>query len=454
MRIALVRPKYDSHLITPPIGLGCISSYLKKYGYKTKIIDGLNLNLTNEQIIEKCKGYDIVGIFSMSAFFLEVIDLSKKLKCANKKVVIGGPHATCLPFLTQKKTQADFIVLGEGEQTFLELIQNLEKNKSLEKIPGLITKNTKKIIERPFIKNINSLPFPDWEQMDPRTYKKAPHGALIKNFPVAIIVTTIGCPFDCKFCASPRIWKRTIRYRSPDYVIEEMKYLINNFGVKEIHFEDDNLTLKREHVQSICKKIISNKLRISWACPNGIRADKIDLDLLKLMKESGCYYLAFGFESGNQEILNNVNKEIKLETLRNAAVLADKVGIMTQGFFIFGLPGETKETVQETIDFAKSTPLNRAQFLLLDVFPGSQLWDELDFEKNVDWTKHSYQESTWKPPTIDLVTLNSAPSRAFKSFFFRPKPMFSLIKYFRLSQLPFILKRIQDFKIMDRKSKN
>lgn len=450
MKIALVRPNYNSHLITPPIGLGYISSYLKKYNYKTKIIDGLNLNLTNEQIVEKCKDYDVIGIFSMSAFFLQVIDLSKKLKQINKKVVIGGPHATCLPYLTLKETNADFVIIGEGEETFLELIKLLEKNK-VKNIAGLLTKKTKKLIERPFIKDLNELPYPDWEQIDPRKYKKAPHGALIKNFPVAPITTTRGCPFNCKFCASPKIWKRTIRYRSPDNVIEEIKYLINHFNVKEIHFEDDNLTLKREHIESICKKLIENNIKISWACPNGIRAETIDIDLLKLMKKSGCYYLAFGFESGNQEILNNVNKQTTLETLKNAAMIAKKVGIMTQGFFIFGLPGETKETIQKTINFAKSVPLNRAQFLLLDVLPGSELWDELEFEKKVDWSKHSYQEATWIPPTVNLETLTSAPSKAFKSFFFRPKPIFSLIKYFKPSQLPFILKRIHDFKIVSGK---
>lgn len=447
MKIALTRPKYDSHLITPPIGLGYISAYLKKNSHETKIIDGLNLDLTNEQIVEECRDYDLVGIFAMSAFFLEVIDLSRKLKQADKKVVIGGPHATCLPILTLKETNADFVIMGEGEETFLELVNGLENN-NLTNIPGLVTNETKDITERPFIKSLDELPFPDWEQMDPRKYKKAPHGALIKNFPVAPITTTRGCPYNCKFCASPKIWKRTIRYRSPDNVIEEIKYLINNFGVKEIHFEDDNLTLKREHIENICQKIIDNKIKISWACPNGVRADTIDMDLLNLMKKSGCYYLAFGFESGNQEILNNINKETTLDKLKQAAILANKVGIMTQGFFIFGLPDETKETIQETINFAKSVPLNRAQFLLLDVLPGSQLWYDLEFEKKVDWSKHSYQESTWVPQTIDLETLNSAPSKAFKSFFFRPKQMFSLIKYFKPAQLPFILKRIRDFKIL------
>ncbi len=447
MKVALTRPNYSSHLITPPIGLGYLSAYLKKHNHQTKIIDGLNKELTNDQIVEKCRDFDLIGISCMSAFFMEVIDLSKKLKAAGKLVVIGGPHATCLPEKTLEQTEADFIIIGEGEETLKELADAIENKTPLNNIKGLYSKfNEYK--ERPFIKNLDDLPFQDWEQMDPRTYKKAPHGALIKNFPVAPITTSRGCPYGCKFCASPKIWKRSIRFRSPDNVIQEIEYLVKNFGVKEIHFEDDNLTMIRNHIEQICNKIISKKLNISWACPNGIRADKVDLALLKLMKKAGCYYIAFGFESGNQEILNNINKETDLATLKRAAILAEKVGIMTQGFFIFGLPGETKETIQETINFAKTVPLSRAQFLLLDVFPGSELWDELDFENKVDWTKDSYHEATWIPETIDPETLNAASSKAFKQFFFRPKQMFSLIKYFKPAQLPFILKRMVDFKII------
>lgn len=383
----------------------------------------------------------------MSDYFLNVIDLSKKLKKEGLIIVIGGPHPSALPKLTLEETNADFIIVGEGEETFLELLQKIEKNQQIDDIPGILTKNSKQVIKRNFIKELDKLPFPDWEQMDPRKYKKAPHGALIKNFPVAPIITTRGCPYNCKFCASPKLWNRTIRFRTPENVIKEIIYLIENFDVREIHFEDDNLTLRKEHIEKICNLIIENNLKISWACPNGVRADTITPGIVRLMKKSGCYYLAFGFESGNQKILNNINKETTLDILRNAVEMAEKTGIMTQGFFIFGLPGETEGTINETIKFSKTVPLSRAQFLLLDILPGSQLWDELDFEKKVNWEKESYHEMTWVPSTIKPEVLSGAPSKAFKSFFFRPKQFFRLIRYFRPAQLPFVLQRISDFKI-------
>lgn len=428
--------------------MGYLSSHLKRFGYETKIIDGLNLGISNEEIVRRCNGYDIVGISSLSDYFLNVVDLSKRLKSAGFKIVIGGPHASCLPKQTLEQTEADFIIFGEGEESFLELVQRLEKNQETNNVPGVLSKESGELIQRDFIEDLDELHFPDWGQMDPRKYKKAPHGALIKNYPVAPITTTRGCPFNCKFCASPRLWNRTIRFRSPENVIKEIKYLVKNFGVREIHFEDDNLTLKKKHIEEICNLMLENKLDISWACPNGVRADTMTPELLKLMKGSGCYYLAFGFESGNQEILNNMNKETTLDTLKNASKMAEKMGIMTQGFFIFGLPGETKETIKETIEFSKIAHLSRAQFLLLDVLPGSELWEELDFEKKADWKKDSYHEITWVPPTVDPEVLSNAPSEAFKSFFFRPKQLFRLIRYFRLSQLPFILQRLADFKLI------
>jgi radical SAM superfamily enzyme YgiQ (UPF0313 family) len=284
--------------------------------------------------------------------------------------------------------------------------------------------------------------------MDPRTYQKAPHGGVVKAFPVAPIMTTRGCPYECKFCASPKLWQRTIRFRRPEEVVREIKYLVDNFGVKEIHLEDDNFTLKREHAEKICQLILKEKIKVAWATPNGIRADKVDLKLLKLMKKAGCYFVAFGIESGNQEILNNVAKHSNLDIIRKAVSLAHQAGLITQGFFIFGLPGETKQTIRNTIDFAKSLPLDKAQFLMLDIIPGSALWDELKFVKKVNWRLDSFHEVSWLPPTIDRETLSGAQSLAFREFFFNPKRLLTMIKLIKPSQIKYVIRRLTDFKVI------
>jgi radical SAM superfamily enzyme YgiQ (UPF0313 family) len=450
MKVVLARPNYKTHLITPPLGIGYLSSYLKSKDVPCQIIDGLNLNLTNSEIAQKCVSADVIGISILSNYFLKATDLSKKLKKMGKVVVVGGPHATALPQLTLTKTKADYLIIGEGEKALYKLIKAVREGRKKKdiKIKGVFSSVHKNLSFAPFTFNLSSLPWPDWEQIDPRTYQKAPHGGLVKHFPVAPIITSRGCPYECKFCASPYLWQRQIRFRQPAEVIREIKYLIKNFGVGEIHIEDDNFTLNRKHAEEICQRLIREKIKISWATPNGIRADKIDLELLKLMKKAGCYSLALGIESGNQEILKRVAKHSCLTTIKRAVRLAHEVGLITQGFFIFGLPGETPETIRQTINFAKNLPLEKAQFLYLDVIPGSALWKELKFDQKVAWDLESFQEISWLPPTVDRKTLSQAQGKAFREFFFRPKQLAGLAGLAKPSQLRYILRRVRDFKIL------
>ena len=449
MDVVLTRPNYNTHIISPPIGMGYVSSYLKKHGHGTKIVDGVNLGLSNDEIVKQCEEYNakLVGIYILSAYFLNAVDLIRKLQARGFKVVLGGAHPTFMPKFTIEKSGADFIITEEAEKAMLDLVNALERDEPLDDIPGLYTKDCE-FVPRTTTTNLDEFPFPDWEQIDPRNYKKAPHGGFIRHFPYAPISATRGCPYRCTFCASPKFSRRTIRFRSPENVVDEIEYLVKNFGIKEIHFEDDNLTLWRDFAMKICNLIIERGLKISWACPNGVRADKVDLELLKLMKKSGCYYVAFGIESGNQEILDNVKKDLRLEDVERAAWLAYKAGIMTQGFFIFGLPGETEETIEKTIRFAKSIPLTRAQFLILDVMPGTELWDTLSFEEKVDWGKNSYHEITWTPPTVDPEVLANSAPRAFKEFYMRPRQLFSILRYVRPQQIPFLMKRLKDIGVL------
>jgi len=447
MKIVLTRPNYYTHLITPPLGIGYLSSYLRQQGIETRIVDGLNLGLSADELVRQCADADVVGISCLSDYYLETVQLAQALKAAGKTVVIGGPHATALPVETLAETHADFAVIGEGEVSLCELVRCLEKKGATDGLEGVLARDGSTFVRRNLIEDLDLLPFPDWRQMDPRTYRKAPHGGLIKRFPVAPITSTRGCPYACKFCASPTLWNRQIRFRSPQNVVDEIEMLVRDFGVREIHFEDDNLTLKASHAEAICKLLIERRLDICWAAPNGIRVDAVTPELLGLMKQSGCYYLAFGIESGNQAILDGVGKKTSLSAIEAAVRLAHDAGILTQGFFIFGLPGETEATVEETVQFAKRIPLDRAQFLLLDVLPGSELWDELRGQFEPNWALRSYQEVKWTPPTISREVLAAAPSRAFRRFFLRPRPLLGLLRYVRLSQLRFILQRVADFRV-------
>ncbi len=457
MKIVLVRPNYKSHIITPPLGIGYLASSLKKHSINVKIIDGLREGTGHDALLQKIVSEkpDAVGITCLTSFYNEVIELSKALKEKGYKVIIGGVHPTFLPLETITDSKADYVVCGEGEIALVKLAKNKFVNKqsfsSNKNIPGVYSKKDlesgKPIIKAEAAKILDDLPFPDWKQLDPNTYPKAPHGAFVKNFPIGVIMTTRGCPYLCTFCASRKFYDVKIRYRTPENVIEEIKYLIKNFGIKEVHFEDDNLTLKRDHVEKICNLILENNLKISWACPNGIRADKVDEDLIKLMKKSGCYFFAFGIESASPKILKNIKKLETISVIKKSIEIASKVGIECQGFFIFGLPGETMKTIDESIEFAKSSKLSRAHFMILDVLPGSELWGQLSGKFKPDWGKDSYREPEWIPKGLTKKILMDAQSRAIREFYFRPATLFRILRSIKPRQLKFLIQRFTAYRI-------
>jgi radical SAM superfamily enzyme YgiQ (UPF0313 family) len=451
MKIVLVRPNYSSHIITPPLGLGYLASYLKQHNIEAVIIDGLRDNLSVDKLLKQILSEKphAVGITCLTAFYNEVVELSRLVKKNNLLCIIGGVHPTFLPYQTLLDSKADYVICGEGEIALTKLIKNDFINNN---ILGVYSKDDFKNGNEPVkkaetIENLDDLPFPDWEQINPTSYPKAPHGAIVRNFPVGVITTTRGCPFECTFCASPRFYGRKIRFRTPHNVIQEIKYLIESFGIKEIHFEDDNLTLNRKHIKTICHLVIENNIKINWACPNGIRADCIDEELVILMKRSGCYYFAFGVESADPSILKNIKKHESIEVIKHSIEIADKCGIQCQGFFIFGLPGETTKSINETIHFAKMAPLARAQFLILDVLPGSELWDTLAGQFKPDWGKNSYKEPEWIPRELTKEQLMRAQSQAFRQFYLRPITLLRLAKSIRIGQVKFLMQRLKEYRV-------
>lgn len=452
MKIVLVRPNYKSHIITPPINLGYLSAYLKKHNIQTKIIDGLRDDLASNAILERITNEkpDVVGITCLTAFYKEAIQLSRLVKEQGISCIIGGVHPTFLPYQTLIDSNADYVICGEGEIALLKFLDNNLVNNNIRGIysrQNLKSAKTK-IKKAEIVKDLDTLPFPDWGQINPNWYSKAPHGAVVKNFPVGVILTTRGCPYSCSFCASPAFYEHKIRFRSPRNVVQEIRYLTNKFGVKEIHFEDDNLTFKREHILEICQLILKQNIKITWACPNGIRADKIDANLLSLMKKSGCYHLAYGIESANQKILDNTHKKISIGKIKESIRIANRLGISSQGFFIFGLPGETLETIKESISLAKETKLTRAQFLLLDILPGSELWETLRGQFTPNWGKNSFKEPEWVPNGLTKAQLMQAQTKAFRQFYFRISTILKFIRFVRLRQLGYLVQRFFDYRII------
>lgn len=429
MKIALVRVNYKAYFLSPPLGLGYLASYAEKFGHEVLIIDALRDNLSNEDVVSRIHAENIqaVGITCLSAFYDEVVDLSKRLKSAGKKVFIGGIHPTFMPKQTLIDTGADYVSLGEGEISLKKLLDADFNGDGIQGVYSLdnLSENS---VKGERVENLDDLPMPDWKQMPPDRYPKS--GEFCKNYPVGIIATTRGCPFGCKFCASPDFYDRKIRFRSPENVVDEIEYLVKNFGVKEIHFEDDNFTLKRQHAYDICRLIVERKIKISFSCPNGIRAENVDEELFALMKKAGCYSVSYGIESANPEILKNINKEENLDLIKKSISFADKCGIDTVGFFIFGLLGENKQTIERTINYALSLKLSEAKFMIADILPGSELFGEKEPQnaepQGAGLTRKEFLTQD------DLI---AAQKRANRKFYFRPQIILKRLRNINFLQM-------------------
>jgi radical SAM superfamily enzyme YgiQ (UPF0313 family) len=464
-QIALIRPNYVSNYISPQLGLGYLSSWLKKHyssrvlgGGGVIIIDALKENLPNSAILEimNKRGINIAGITCLSFYYSEVVELSRFLKKHGVKVVIGGVHPTFMPYQTLVDSRADYVVCGEGEIALLKLLES--DMDGSENIQGVYSLNNLKdsatfCQKAEIVHNLDDLPYPDWEQMKPGDFPMAPHGVIVNKFPIGAIMSSRGCPHLCKFCSSPNFYQKKVRFRSPENVLDEMLYLKEKFGVKEFQFSDDNLTMYRAHIEKICNLMLEKGINTVWSCPNGIRADAIDDELIKLMHKTGCYYTGLGIESANNHILHNINKKESIETIKNAIDIITRNGVECGGFFIFGLPGETKMTLENTINFALQNNLSRAAFTFLSISPGCEFWDEMEKKVEAPFSNKKFHEADYIPEGLTKDYLCKAVSTAHRRFYFRPKIIFKLIKYFKFSQLKYLFHRFMDYNIFGYKNK-
>ena len=424
MRISLVKPfNKFSYSFTPPLGLGYIASMLRiNGGHKVTLFEATRDKCSSIKsfysfLIQK-KPY-VVGIQMFSVDILIVKEYLDCIKEIDKKIitVLGGPHPSAIPHETMDLfgRNLDFIITGEGEENILMLANKIEEKKSLDQIPGLVWRDEEgRIIQnkKEMLKDINNLPWPDWELLKPTSYPHAPLGGISKNFPVAPVIVSRGCPMNCNFCGGKVI------------------YLRDKFGIREIMIQDDNLTFRKNVVLEFCQKI--KYLQIDWNCLNGIRLDFIDEEIVSAMKDAGCYAVAVGIESGSQKILDDMNKKLKLEQIKQKINILSKYKMQIVGEFIIGYPTETKEDILKTIEFAKSLPIDRAAFANFMPLPGSYIYNQLKEEgrlNNCNYGDMSYYKVSQSFTSyVSTNELDILLKKAIRSFHLRPLILYKTVK--------------------------
>lgn len=418
--------------ISFPMGLGYIAAYLIEHGFPVQIMDPENERIGFDIIRDRIQkeAPDIVGITCVTPTFSNALRIAKIVKeVSSATVILGGVHAAALPETILKGyPEFDIILIGEGEDTMLELCQHWNnKERDIGNIKGIAFRQNGSIIKTPpreWIKDIDKLPFPARHLVNMDRYRIQPHMDVGKK--TATMVTSRGCPFHCIFCSAHISMGRGYRPHSPEYVIRELEHLKSRYGIEHIYFHDDTMTVNQARMKAICNLMIEKKLNMTWICLG--RVDNVTEELAVLMKKAGCYGIGFGVESGDERILRNIKKGINLEQCRRAFRACKKAKIKTYATFLFGNPEETKQSIEKTINFAIELDPMYAMFYVLTPFPGSEvfnIYNENLFSASTNYDDYNILASdtplALKSYEVSPEDLKHYISVANRRFYFRPK---------------------------------
>jgi anaerobic magnesium-protoporphyrin IX monomethyl ester cyclase len=427
-KITLVNPPQFTHYPQPPLGLALIAAILEKAGYPVTLLDANALGIQPEAIPAMASGADVIGVTAMTPTISTALKTVRELRrvMPGVKIILGGAHATMLtPETMASAPEIDIIVRGEGDETIIELLQALEDNRPLDSVAGISYRSEGKIVHtnRTFAVDMDALPYPAYHLLPRDKYRPhPPHGMYL---PFAAMVTSRGCPYHCAYCSKP-VFGTRFRAQGPARVVDEMAYLKDRFGVKEIAFYDDSFTLDKKRVHGISERIMSSGLKIAWTCET--RVNLVDRELLRHMKQAGCYAVSYGIESASPEIIKTLHKDTTIEQVEEAVRYSREAGLQVVGYFMLGSPGETPETIRGTINFAKKLKVAFAQFSVTTPFPGTELYDIYmqNRKESVSWDSFVYA-GTDNPTTpvfeSDKLTRDDLTKwlrQAYRDFYLRP----------------------------------
>lgn len=453
MRIFLIKPHNISDHIQPSLGLGYLAAAVRKSN-QVRILDCIKENVRLERLSSYIEHFkpDLVGLQCYTFDLKFVKEALGVIKGIDKDIitVIGGPHPSAMPVETMgyMGSNLDYSFTGEAETGFNKFIESLKSNSpDLVRIPGLVYRTNGEIKCNPNYheQNLDLFGLPAWDLINPQTYPQAQHGAFFRKFPIAPIIITRGCPYQCTFCAGKVITGERIRKRSIESVINEIRLLYTDYGIREFHIIDDNFTQDKTYAKALLRELLRQDLDISWATPNGIRMETLDEELIKLMKESGLYLISLGIESGSDRVLQSMRKNITVKEIRERVGFIRKHGIDIAGFFIMGFPGETKEEIKQTMRLSLELDLIRVNFFTFLPFPGTESYRQLDKKGElgvVDWDNFYFMNAAYVPKGISRRELKWLQRIAFFRFFLRPRVLWKNLIQIRSPQhFVFLFKR-------------
>ncbi len=455
-----VNDKYG-HL--PPLGMAYLASALLEKGFTVDVIEPLVLGLSEEDVLRRIaeKKPRVVGLNALTPTFAKTVSMARDVREQFPHIItiVGGTHPT-LSYRGAVKGPAagildehswfDFVCVGEGELTIIELMNFLKKYdydrgkildhiKEADPILGIVYREYgsegRGIFtgERPFV-DLDILPAPARHLLPMERY--VPFPVQYRRLPVVHMFVSRGCPWKCTFCCTPYTWGAEVRFRSPQKVVDEIKQVMRDFGAKEISFWDDTFTANPKWLTELCDLIVAEKLDIIWSCFG--RANDMTPALAAKMREGGCWEIFFGIESVNQESLNVIKKGLSPAITRRAAKICHEVGIEMRGLFMLGLPMETPEKAEKTVDFAIELDLDYAQFTMTTPHKGTDLYTaakQYGMMIDEDSSRNTQNEAVFIPDGYrDAAQLNETVKRAYRRFYFRPSYWWKKIKSIRSFQ--------------------
>ena len=408
----------------PPLGLGYLAAVVEREGFKVRILD---LSVWGEGKIRR----DLRKVFSrFPARFLGVTATTPEIGSAlgvariyrevhpQSRVVFGGAHPSVMAEELISDPGVDLVLRGEGEDSLPRLL----KGENPARIPGVVGKNGEAKTEKipaPEIVDLDNLPFPAYHLLPMKKYTPPLGG--YRELPATSMLISRGCPYRCSFCA-PESISRRVRFRSPRAIIEEIKLLQRDFGIREISFYDENFTLNPKQVEELCRRLMDQRIRLSWSCRT--RVDLVDAEILGLIRKAGCHQIGYGIESGDEKTLEYLHKDFRLAEIHSALEKTRKAGLEIRASFILGTPGETEESLTRTLELSRHPAIGIAFYNILVPLPGTPIFREALARGDLlsrDFDDYDGSQALLKLPHLSPARAGAAYRQAYRKFYFRPR---------------------------------